>query len=76
MEGKYWKRRSEAVATEYKRWRLFYKQKRSFNQRKLLQSSGEFTQADAVSFSCINLHYSVCCLQESMDATQTTNMMG
>ena len=40
IEGKYWKRRSEAVATEYKKWRLYYKQKRMFNQRRVQQSAG------------------------------------
>ena len=25
LEGKYWKRNIEAVAAEYKRWRVFYK---------------------------------------------------
>jgi len=55
IEGKYWKRRLEAVASEYKRWRLFYKQKRSFNQRKLFQ--GEISQADAVSVTGVDLHW-------------------
>lgn len=39
IEGKYWKRRSEAVATEYKKWRLYYKQKRMFNQRRVQQQN-------------------------------------
>lgn len=25
MEGKYWKRKLEAVTAEYKKWRMFYK---------------------------------------------------
>ena len=27
LEGKYWKRKVEAVATEYRKWRLYYKEK-------------------------------------------------
>ncbi len=27
LEGKYWKRRVDAVATEYRKWRLFYRDK-------------------------------------------------
>lgn len=54
IEGKYWKRRSEAVATEYKKWRLYYKQKRMFNQRRVQQNAagGDATTStvDLVSF--------------------------
>ena len=50
IEGKYWKRRSEAVATEYKKWRLYYKQKRMFNQRRVQQNTAEVpTIVDLVS---------------------------
>lgn len=29
LEGKYWKRRLESVTLEYKKWRVFYKEKGS-----------------------------------------------
>lgn len=29
MEGKYWKRKLEAVTAEYKKWRMFYKNQSS-----------------------------------------------
>ena len=31
MEGKYWKRKLSAVATEYRKWRLHYKEKNVSN---------------------------------------------
>ena len=57
IEGKYWKRRSEAVATEYKKWRLYYKQKRMFNQRRIQQNTAGEIMGTVDSVSILLFYY-------------------
>jgi MAX-like protein X len=44
IEGKYWKRTREAVANEYRKWRLFYKRQNEWSEiRRLPHTAGPHT---------------------------------
>ena len=52
MEGKYWKRKLSAVATEYRKWRLHYKEKNVSNNCIFFTYAKKVRQLHVHVYSC------------------------